>query len=218
MGNKKITLSVGPSVIVLALLVLGGIVLLRTDKGRHRLTIEESPVIATRIRALGELTTACFYDEIVLTSTKKNLLSASPLGSLAREGFGKDVDDHLVIIARGTVRSGIDLQKMEPGDVRILGDTVILRLPPPQYLDVLVNPSDIEVFAESGKWTQQQMSGLQESARRKLVAEADHAGLKRSAYEGAMEAVSDLLLACGYTYVRFDHPASYVPLPGPEGY
>lgn len=218
MGNKKITLSVGPSVIFLALLVLGGIVLLRTDKGRHRLTIEESPVIATRIRALGELTTACFYDEIVLTGTKKNLLSASPLGSLAREGFGKDVDDHLVIIARGTVRSGIDLQKMEPGDVRILGDTVILRLPPPQYLDVLVNPSDIEVFAESGKWTQQQMSGLQESARRKLVAEADHAGLKRSAYEGAMEAVSDLLLACGYTYVRFDHPASYVPLPGPEGY
>lgn len=218
MGNKKITLSVGPSVIVLALLVLGGIVLLRTDKGRHRLTTEESPVIATRIRALGELTTACFYDEIVLTGTKKNLLSASPLGSLAREGFGKDVDDHLVIIARGTVRSGIDLQKMEPGDVRILGDTVILRLPPPQYLDVIVNPSDIEVFAESGKWTQQQMSGLQESARRKLVAEADHAGLKRSAYEGAMEAVSDLLLACGYTYVRFDHPASYVPLPGPEGY
>lgn len=218
MGNKKITLSVGPSVIVLALLVLGGIVLLRTDKGRHRLTIEESPVIATRIRALGELTTACFYDEIVLTGTKKNLLSASPLGSLAREGFGKDVDDHLVIIARGRVRSGIDLQKMEPGDVRILGDTVILRLPPPQYLDVLVNPSDIEVFAESGKWTQQQMSGLQESARRKLVAEADHVGLKRTAYEGAMEAVSDLLLACGYTYVRFDHPASYVPLPGPEGY
>lgn len=218
MGNKKITLSVGPSVIILALLVLGGIVLLRTDKGRHRLSIEDSPVIATRIRTLGELTTACFYDEIVLTGTKKNLLSASPLGSLAREGFGKDVDDHLVIIARGTVRSGIDLQKMEAGDVRISGDTVILRLPPPQYLDVIVNPSDIEVFAESGKWTQQQMSGLQESARRKLVAEADHAGLKRTAYEGAMEAVSDLLLACGYTYIRFDHPASYVPLPGAEGY
>jgi hypothetical protein len=42
---------------------------------------------------------------------------------------------------------------------------------------------------------------------------ADHYGLKSKAYEGAMEAVTDLLLASGYTHIRFDHPGSYIRMP-----
>ena len=32
--------------------------------------------------------------------------------------------------------------------------------------------------------------------------------------EGAMEAVTDLLAASGYTYIRFDHRPSYIRVPG----
>ena len=214
MEKKRITLSVAPSVIVLVLLLVGGIVLLnRLELRKKALIIENTAVITTRIRTLGELTTACFYDEIVLNSAKPNILSATPLGSIARDGFGRDLDDHLVIIARGTVRAGIDLQKMTPEDVRIAGDTVILRLPHPEYLDIIVNPSDFDVFAESGKWTQQQVAGLQDTARERLIREADIAGLKSTAYEGAMDAVTHLLVACGYSLIRFDHPAFYFPMP-----
>lgn len=141
----------------------------------------------------------------MLNGTKKNPL-------------WKDWNDHLVIIAHGTVRAGIDLQKMDSESVRFSGDTVIVRLPNPEYLDIIVNPSDFDIFAETGRWTQQQVSKLQDSARQRLIAEADYAGLKRTAYEGAMQAVGSLLTASGYTLIRFDHPAFYFPMPGEDAY
>lgn len=207
MEKRKFTITVGPSVILLVLLLMGGAFLLRTGalKRERALTIEKTAIITTRIRTLGELTTACFYDEIVLNGTKKNPL-------------WKDWNDHLVIIAHGTVRAGIDLQKMDSESVRFSGDTVIVRLPNPEYLDIIVNPSDFDIFAETGRWTQQQVSKLQDSARQRLIAEADYAGLKRTAYEGAMQAVGSLLTASGYTLIRFDHPAFYFPMPGEDAY
>jgi hypothetical protein len=204
------------AVLLLVVLIMAALLFLRGNrKEKHVLTIDDTPVIVTKIRSLGELTTACYYDEIVLTGTKQNLFSASPLGSIARDGFGKDVDDHLVIIAKGTVRAGIDLMEMTDDRLRFSGDTVFVRLPAPQYLDIIVNPSDFEVFVESGKWAHEEVTKLQDTARQRLLMEADHAGLKRKAYEGAMDAVTDLLVASGYTYIRYDHIPSYIKMPPP---
>ena len=141
MKEKRFTITVGPSVILFAAIILAAILLIvyagnRQKRGRT-ITIDDTPVIATRIRALGELTTAGFYDEIVISGSKRNTFSSSTL----------------VIIARGTVRAGIDLARMSDGDISFSGDTVVIRLPEPQYLDVIVNPSDFEIFAESGKWS-----------------------------------------------------------------
>ena len=216
--ERKIVISVTPAAILLVILALGAFLFLtRGDIGKKKgLTIDDTPVIVTKIRSLGELTTACYYDEMVLTESKQNSFSSSALGSLAREGFGKDVDDHIVIIAKGTVRAGVDLMEMTEEDIRFVGDTAYIKLPAPQYLDVIVNPSDFEVFAESGKWSHGQVTDLQDKARQRLLMGADHYGLKPRAYEGAMEAVTDLLLASGYTYIRFDHPGAYIRLPQPR--
>ncbi|MBR6269708.1 MAG: DUF4230 domain-containing protein [Bacteroidales bacterium] len=220
MKEKRFSITVGPSVILFAAIILAAILLIvyagnRQKRGRT-ITIDDTPVIATRIRALGELTTAGFYDEIVISGSKRNTFSSSTLGIIAKDGLGKDWDDHLVIIARGTVRAGIDLASMSDGDISFSGDTVVIRLPEPQYLDVIVNPSDFEIFAESGKWSQGQISTLQNNARRKLLVEADNAGLKETAYEGAMEAVTDLMAACGYTFIRFEQSSQPLILPGRE--
>ena len=213
--EKKIVVKITPAAVLLAVVLLVGAILLTRGDGRVKrsLTIDDTPVIVTKIRSLGELTTACYYDEMVLSRTKQNAFSSTALGSLAREGLGKDVDDHLVLIAKGTVRAGVDLMDMTEEDIRFVGDTAYIRLPAPQYLDVIVNPSDFEVFAESGKWTHEEVTALQGSARQRLLMEADHAALKTKAYEGAMEAVTDLLAASGYTYIRYDHIPSYIKLP-----
>ena len=213
--RRKITLSVSPALILLAaLLCLGAWLLVHGIRQEKRpLTIDDTAVIVSKIQNLGELTTACYYDEIVLTESKQNSFSSTALGSLARDGLGKDVDDHIVIIAKGTVRAGMDLLQMQPEDIRFSGDTVFIRLPYPQYLDVILNPSDIEVFAESGKWSHEEMTRLQESARKRLLMEADQSALKQKAYEGALEAVTDLLAASVYTYIRFDYIPSYIKQP-----
>ena len=213
--ERKIIVKVTPAAVLLAVIILAVTLLLTRDSRREKrsLTIDDTALIVTRVRSLGELTTACYYDEMVLSDSKRNSFSTSPLGSLARDGFGKDVDDHLVIIAKGTVRAGVDLMDLTEEDVRFVGDTAYIRLPAPQYLDVIVNPSDFEVFAETGKWTHGQMTHLQDRARQRLLMGADHYGLKSKAYEGAMEAVTELLAASGYTYIRFDHRTSYIKLP-----
>ncbi len=213
-NDQKIIVKITPAAVLLVVILIAVLFFLHGNSRRKRaLTIDDTPVIVTKIRSLGELTTACYYDEIVLTGTKQNVFSSSPLGSIARDGFGKDVDDHLVIIAKGTVRAGIDLMEMTDDRIRFSGDTVFVRLPAPQYLDIIVNPSDFEVFAETGKWTHEQVTSLQNTARQRLLMGADHYGLKSKAYEGAMEAVTDLLVASGYTYIRFDHPGSYIRIP-----
>ena len=215
--EKKIIVKITPAAVLLAVLVLlAALFLTRGDRrDRHVLTIQDTPVIITKIRSLGELTTACYYDEMVLSRTKQNAFSSSALGSLAREGLGKDVDDHLVLIAKGTVRAGVDLMEMTEQDIRFVGDTAYIRLPAPKYLDVIVNPSGFEVFAETGKWSHEEVTGLQDTARQRLLMGADHYGLKSKAYAGAMDAVTDLLTASGYTYIRFDHPGSYIRIPLP---
>ena len=215
--EKKIIVKITPAAVLLVVLLLVGAFLLHRGVRQEKrpLTIDDTPVIVTKIRSLGELTTACYYDEMVLSRTKENAFSSSALGSLA-EGLGKDVDDHLVLIAKGTVRAGLDLMDMSEEDVRYVGDTAYIRLPAPQYLDVIVNPSDFEVFAETGKWTHEEITGLQETARTRLLMGADHYGLKSRAYAGAMDAVTELLVASGYTYIRFDHPGSYIRMPMPR--
>ena len=216
--EKKIVVKITPAAVLLAVVLLVGAILLTRGDGRVKrsLTIDDTPVIVTTIRSLGELTTACYYDEMVLSRTKQNAFSSTALGSLAREGLGKDVDDHLVLIAKGTVRAGVDLMDMTEEDIRFVGDTAYIRLPAPQYLDVIVNPSDFEVFAETGKWSHEEVTGLQDSARQRLLMGADHYGLKSRAYAGAMDAVTELLAASGYTYIRFDHPGSYIRMPAPR--
>ena len=215
--EKKIIVKITPAAVLLVVLLLVGAFLLHRGVRQEKrpLTIDDTPVIVSKIRSLGELTTACYYDEMVLSRTKQNAFSSSALGSLA-EGLGKDVDDHLVLIAKGTVRAGLDLMDMSEEDVRFVGDTAYIRLPAPQYLDVIVNPSDFEVFAETGKWTHEEITGLQETARTRLLMGADHYGLKSRAYAGAMDAVTELLVASGYTYIRFDHPGSYIRMPMPR--
>lgn len=215
--EKKIIVKITPAAVLLAVLLLVGALLLHRGirQEKRTLSIDATPVIITKIRSLGELTTACYYDEMVLSRTKQNAFSSSALGSLARDGLGKDVDDHLVIIAKGTVRAGVDLMDMTEEDIRFVGDTAYIRLPAPQYLDVIVNPSGFEVFAESGKWSHEEVTGLQDTARQRLLMGADHYGLKSKAYAGAMDAVTELLAASGYTYIRFDHPGSYIRMPLP---
>ena len=197
--EKKIIVKITPAAVLLVVLLLVGAFLFHRGirQEKRPLTIDDTPVIVTKIRSLGELTTACYYDEMVLSRTRQNLLA----------------DDHLVIIAKGTVRAGVDLMDMTEQDIRFVGDTAYIRLPAPQYLDIIVNPSGFEVFAESGKWSHEEVTDLQDTARQRLLMGADHYGLKSKAYEGALEAVTDLLVASGYTYIRFDHPGSYIRIP-----
>ena len=60
--EKKIIVKITPAAVLLAVLVLlAALFLTRGDhQDKQALTIQDTPVIITKIRALGELTTACY--------------------------------------------------------------------------------------------------------------------------------------------------------------
>ena len=78
--EKKIIVKITPAAVLMAVLVLVAAILLTRGDRRDKqpLTIDDTPVIVTKIRSLGQLTTACYYDEMVLTRSKQNSFSASP--------------------------------------------------------------------------------------------------------------------------------------------
>ena len=60
--EKKIVVKITPAAVLLAVLVfLAALFLTRGDRrDKQPLTIQDTPVIITKIRSLGELTAACY--------------------------------------------------------------------------------------------------------------------------------------------------------------
>ena len=176
----------------------------------------ETETLVESIRSLSELTTVSYYEEIVLRGTKLSDFGKTPLGSLARDGFGKDTRDELVLVARGKVRAGVDLSKMGRDDLVVVGDTVVVTLPMPEYLDVIINPSDYDVFAQSGTWTASQVKEVQNQTRERLLLGADSHMIKREAYKNACQSVESLLRTLGARNVRIEVPLPLRDLPLPS--
>jgi hypothetical protein len=122
--------------------------------------IEETPVLIKEIHNLSLLTTISMYDEIVMDSLKSKHLPSFP-------GL-RPVPDKIVLIGKGTVTAGVDLKKINDNDVRIMKDSVMIRLPQPEIQSVIMNPSDFETFAEEGKWSPEEITQIKIRMRDKI--------------------------------------------------
>ncbi|MBO6237209.1 MAG: DUF4230 domain-containing protein, partial [Bacteroidales bacterium] len=108
-------------------------------------------------------------------------------------------NDDFVIICKGRVRAGYDFTKMGPDDFSVSGDTLRLTLPPVEILDVVINPTDYELFA--GHRTHEETVGLVLQAKQRLRADAIRAGILDQAELSAESALRRLLASMGYREV-----------------
>lgn len=155
-----------------------------TDIFRSRpVQVERTKAVVEDIRSLSELTTACYYEEIVLKGNK---------GS-----------DEIVLIAKGTIRAGVDLGRMETNDLKFSGDTAYVHLPEPQYLDIIINPSDYEIFVQKGTWNDEQVNRVKAGARNRLVRGAEANNVRGKSGQYARESVESLLRGLGVKEVVF---------------
>ncbi|MBA2249159.1 MAG: DUF4230 domain-containing protein [Chitinophagaceae bacterium] len=156
-------------------------------------TIDDTPIIVKDIRALGQVITATFYDEVVVDSTIKHHFPQLPV-----------IDDHLVIIARGRVLAGIDLKLLTDKNVRVTKDTVWMQLPQTKILDVIINPADYETFEEIGNWKPEDVTAIKFKARTKITADSFNKDLIEKANTKARSVLEDLLHASGFKVVLFE--------------
>jgi hypothetical protein len=155
--------------------------------------IAETTLQVQKIRELAELTTMVSIDEVVVDSTRP---AAPSLSRMLQNPLGPQ-EDMLVLVCRGSVKAGVDLQKLSDLDLFREKDSVRITLPRAVVTEVVVNPSGTETFIESGDWNTSAFSALVQKAGMKMRDRAISEGIIGKADQRARLLVENLLRQSG---------------------
>ena len=203
-GGGLLSALAGPLLIkiiigVSAVALLGGIGGFFVFDSQKKPTIAETKNVVEHVREISEFTTACYYEEFVVHETKM----------VAKEGllgFHKEQPDsaqnELVLLLKGIARAGFDLSKLTEGNLVAKSDTLTINLPAPELFDVIINPSDYEVFVEKGKWSHEEIQAFQVQAKEQLRTHALEEDIIGKAKIEGKERLANLFKTFGYKVVE----------------
>ena len=163
---------------------------------------EKNANVITEIRNISEFTSACYYEELVMASVKDSENTTNKVVKML--GRGAVSKDEICLIMDGKVRAGFDLSKVADDAIAISGDTLTMTLPKPEIFDVIVNPSNCEVYVEEGKWSHEQVTAIQASARVRIQDDAIGYGILEQADKIGRERLADLFKTFGFNVVRLN--------------
>ena len=163
------------------------------------LKIDNTANVVEKIKEISEFTTACYYEEAVLKDSKVEKHEGGFLGLVDTE-----TSKEIVIIAKGKVRAGFDLSKVTEDKINIKNDTIGITLPEPEIFDVIINPSDYEMYIEEGKWSHEEVTALQTNYRAQLLAKANDAGILNKAKEAGKKRFESLFQTFGFSVVELN--------------
>ena len=144
--------------------------------------IDKTANVVEEINKLAEFTTATYYQENFINKVKTRTF----------------IDDELVIIAKGKIRAGFDMSTLAENDIVIDAQTIKIKLPKVQILDVITNPSDFETYVESGKWSFDEVNEYKKEARAKFEKDAIENGILDLAEKSAFEKLSSFFQLLGF--------------------
>ncbi|MBQ5778447.1 MAG: DUF4230 domain-containing protein [Paludibacteraceae bacterium] len=197
-------------VILVIIAILASAAYIAIEKGlldfkSDNLKIDETANVVKEIKNISEFTSACFYEEIILQEKKtSNVVDNSIVNEIAGF-FGKKeglITDEIVIIAKGKVRAGFNLKKMSEDDIHINGDTLTINLPEAEIFDVIVNPSDFDIYIENGIWDEQKVAALKNKAVTKIQEDALSDGILVKASQSGVKRLSEMFKAFGFSVVK----------------
>ena len=99
------------------------------------------------------------------------------------------------------MQAGINLKKLASSAIFAKEDSVRIRLPKAELLNVITNPSDFETFIEKGEWSDAAVKTLKLTARGRLAAKALSLQLIPKANDRARLVVEQLLRSMGFKKV-----------------
>ena len=160
--------------------------------------IDETATIVKDIQPLAQLVTLSAYNEIVVDSVVNlpGVTVIQPLMPLIVPHMSS-LNKAIVIIGKTVAHVGVDLRKITANDIRLSSDTVHLTLPPAQVLDVILNPSDVEIFIEKGSWSAETITGLKNRITALAVEQAVQKGLVEQSQRKIVEILTRFFEATG---------------------
>ena len=165
--------------------------------------IDNTPLVIKEIKAIAELNTATMYQEIVIDSSSISTSSMPVMINPFSLVPGPVVmKKEIVLIIKGRVTAGIDLKNLSEKEVFVKDDSVSIAIPAAKITDVFLNPSGIETFYETGTWSNEEVTAVKQSARRRLLAEADRQQLLGKATAKAKAVLEQFLQAAQFKKIN----------------
>jgi hypothetical protein len=167
-------------------------------------TVLPDPVtIIHGVRSLSRLETIQYSIEKVITA------------ETGQGTFGFLFGDRLIFVAHGMVIAGVDLSRLQPGDLQVVDNVLYVRLPEPEiFVATLDNEKSYVYNRDTGALTHGDVN-LETTARRAAEAEIREAaledGILQQARQNAESYMMRLLLELGYPEVIF---LEATPVPG----
>jgi hypothetical protein len=162
------------------------------------LTIDVSqPTVVDRIQRLQRLETVVYTMDKIVAGAKENPVLPNFLAG-----------DRLLMLVHGEVVSGIDFSNLKPGDVRVNGKQVYLRLPPPEIFSTRIDSAKTRVYSRQTGFLVPTDPNLEtqvrQEAERQLREAAMADGILRTAQQNAASTIMSLLQGLGFEKVDLD--------------
>jgi hypothetical protein len=172
-------------------------------------TIDTSrPAVIDKVRALSRLETVHYEVEKVVTGESTGPLPA-PLNG-----------DKILLVAHGEVIAGVDLSKLQEGDVRVVSDTVTIRMPQAEILSHKLDNDKTYVYDRQTGFFSDPDPNLETEIRRaaesKIIEAAEEAGIVEQADTNARQVLRTLIEGLGYEDVRFEMGRAPAPTGTPR--
>ncbi|WP_207496534.1 DUF4230 domain-containing protein [Aridibaculum aurantiacum] len=166
--------------------------------------IDETPILIKDIKAIGQLVTIVVSDEVVVSSVVPTKGSAfvNVFNKITHVNILPSADKQLVLIGKGKVMAGTDFSRIDSMHVKVTGDTATIVLPKATVTDAILNPSDFEVFEESGRWSNEEVNQVKISARQKMIDRAIANNILEKANNKARGIMEQFLQSAGFKVVQ----------------
>lgn len=150
-------------------------------------SIDDTPLHIESMRAIGQWEFLAISDEEMVDTVRKGFFS----------------DDKLARIYYGTLRIGVDMQKLSDNAFVRQGDSVIVRLPAVQLLDdEFIDETRTKAFFESGTWTPADREDLTNRARRMMKQHCLTPDNYKTVQDNAEAQMKQMMRSLGYEKVN----------------
>lgn len=163
--------------------------------------IDQTPIVIRQIKPLAQLATITAYTEVTADSTVRTTVGERLRDVINPFSPGVAMERQLIVVGKVVIHAGVNLEKLTPQDVFVSGDSVSIRLPAAEILDVIVNPSGTDIFLEEGEWSNAAVVAMKERIRQKAETEVKANGILFQADERARDVLLNFFRAAGFTKI-----------------
>jgi len=191
MSKRRVLLATLLLAIIFAVGILLGVFLPRAIGLVSRPRSYTTATLLRQVQTLSQLVTVQYVMEkvVILEDVK---------------WFGQN---RVLMVAHGIVKAGVDLSRLEPGDLEVSGTTVRIKLPPPQITDSYLDDKQTKVIERTTGLLRAFDKDLEQTVRQTAVADISRAarngGILKDADSRARAQLTHLFQQLGFEKVEF---------------